>query len=117
MPVMALPIAHMHHMCHILQAGIVRPGLSLHSIIHTGHNPVHLPLALVPGLGVYQEPIVQAHLDQDPMLGLMPHPEHLQKVAFLMGQVALTLHPLTLYCCRVMMMILPGWRRECRSLR
>ena len=37
----------------------------------------------------------------------MPDPKHLQKVAVLVGQVTLTLHRLTLYCCRVMMMILP----------
>ena len=39
------------HACHVLWAGIVRPSLGLHGIIHKVHDPVHLPLALVPGQG------------------------------------------------------------------
>ena len=54
-PVMAPPIVHVHH---ILQTGIARPSLGLHSIILRVHDPVNLPLALVPDLGVCQEPVV-----------------------------------------------------------
>ena len=79
---------------HVLQAGIVRPSLGLNGIIHKVHDPVHLPLALVPGQGVHQEPVVQDHLDQVPMLDLMLDPKHLQKVAVLMGQDILILHHL-----------------------
>ena len=73
---MALPIAHAHH---VLWAAVVRPGLSLHGIIHKVHDPAHLPLAPVPGQGVHQDPVVQDHHDQVPMLDLMPDPKHLQK--------------------------------------
>ena len=88
--VMALPIALARHTCHILQASIIRPSVSLPGIIHKVHDPVHLPLALVPDQGVHQEPVLQAHHDQHPVLYLMPDPKHLQKVADLMGQVILT---------------------------
>ena len=92
---MAPPIAHIHH---ALWTSVVRPSLGLHSIIHKVHDPVHLPLALVPGQGVCQVLVVQDHHDQvptlDPMLNLMLDPKHLQKEAVLMGHYILTLHHL-----------------------
>ena len=101
------PIAHAHHAHHILWASVAGPSLSLHGIILKVYNPVHLPLAPVPDLRVCQEPVVQAHHYQDPVLDLMPAPESVQKVAVLVHQFALALHPLILYCCRAMMMIPP----------
>ena len=93
-PVMALPIAHVRHTCHILQASVVGPSLSLHDVIHNVHNPVSLPLALVPGQGACQEPVVQYHHDQVPALDIMPDPKYLQKVVVLVGQDILILHHL-----------------------
>ena len=89
-PVIALPIAHVHH---DLWAGRVRPGLGLHGVIHKVHDLVHLPLALVPGQGMCQAP-VQDHHNQIPTLDLMPDPKCLQKVAVLMGQDILIPHHL-----------------------
>ena len=54
----------------ILLAGIVRPGLSLCSIIHKVLDPAHLPLAPVPGQGACQVPAAQAHCNQAPVLSL-----------------------------------------------
>ena len=81
------PVAHTHH---ILWAGIVGPSLGLYGIIYKVHDPVHLPLALVPGQGVHQEPVVQDHHDQVPMLDA----KCLQKVAVLVGKDILIPHHL-----------------------
>ena len=43
---------------YVLQASIIGPSLSLHSVIHKVHDPVHLPLAPVSGQGVHQEPVL-----------------------------------------------------------
>ena len=80
---MVLPVAHTHP---ILQAGIIGPSLSLHGIIHKVPDPVHIPLAPVPGQGVHQVPVVQDHCDQALTLNFMLDPKCLQKAAVLMGQ-------------------------------
>ena len=86
------------HVCPVLPAGIVRPSLGLCSIIHKVPDPVHLPLAPVPGQGVHQVPVVQDCCDQAPapalMKNLMLDPKHLQKAAVLVGQDALAPHHL-----------------------
>ena len=97
-PVMAPPRVRIPPMHHALQASAAKPGLRLHGIIHEVHDPVHLPPAPVPvpGLGVCQQPVLQAHQghhNQDPMLDLMPAPKHVQMVAVLMCQFILFLHP------------------------
>ena len=92
---MAPPRVHGLPMCHTLRASIAEPNLDLHGIILEVHGPVHLPLALAPDPGVCWELVLQAHHNQDPALGLMPAPEHVQKVAVLMCQFTLALHPLT----------------------
>ena len=55
-------------------------------------------MALVPGQGVCQVPVVWDHRDQAPapalMLNLMLDPKCLQKAVVLVGQNALTLHHL-----------------------
>ena len=94
MLVMVLQVAHI---CPVLPAGIVRPGLSLRSVIHKVPDPV-LPLALAPGQGAHQVPVVQDHCDQAPalalMLNLMLDPKCLQKAVVLVGQDTLALHHL-----------------------
>ena len=94
-PVMALQVAHAHP---ILLASIVRPSLSPRGIIHKVPDPVHLPLAPLPGQGECQVPVVQDHCNQAPTLAvtlnLMLDPKHLQKAAVLVGQDALALHHL-----------------------
>ena len=56
------------HVCPVLPAGI-GPDLSLCSVIHKVPDPVHLPLALVPGSN--QVPMVWDHCNQAPVLDLM----------------------------------------------
>ena len=110
-PVMAPPRILVCPTHRVLWASVAEPthglGLCLHSVIHKVQDPVHPPLAPALGLGVHQEQAVQDPHDQDPALGLVPAPKCDQKVAVLMHQVALALHPLISYCCKVMMMILP----------
>ena len=119
-PVMVLPRVRIPPMHHALWASTAKPGLRLHSIIHKVHDPVHLPPAPVPGPGVCQQPVLQAHQghrNQDPMLDLMPAPEHIQPVAVLMCQFILALYPLKLYWCMVTMMKLPQLEKRMHLTR
>ena len=113
-PVMALPrVCHASHTPSLSRSVHSQTrSLHLHGIIQEAHNSVHLPLApvLVPSLGVCQRPVLQAHQDhhnQDPVLGLVPAPKHVQMVVVLMCQFFLILHLLKLYWCTATRMIPP----------
>ena len=105
---------------HALRAGTAKPGLSCHGVFHKVHDPFHHPPAPVSGPGVYWQPVLQAHqghCDQDPTLDLVPAPKRVQPVAVFMCQFILVLHPLTLYWCKVTMMILPWLEKRMHLTR
>ena len=59
--------------------------LGIHGVIHKVPDPVHLPLAPVPGQGACQVPVVQDYCNQAPTPNLMLDPKHLQKAAVSSG--------------------------------